>query len=139
MGARVSKIFAAAWRGAGFAGADFLQPQSVFQFGAAQCAARFDRKRAVHAERRHAQYCRRFARAGNAEILLFAQHCRQPAANAGLAQRVRDMLEEITMASNGMVQLQIIDPEPFSEAEDQAVAQGLVARPVARARSFISA
>jgi len=47
------------------------------------------------------------------------------------AQRVRDMLEEITMASNGMVQLDIIDPEPFSEAEDQAVAQGLVARPVA--------
>jgi ABC-type uncharacterized transport system involved in gliding motility auxiliary subunit len=47
------------------------------------------------------------------------------------AQRVRDMLEEITMAANGMVQLDIIDPEPFSEAEDQAVAQGLVARPVA--------
>ena len=47
------------------------------------------------------------------------------------AQRVRDMLEEITMAANGMVQLEIIDPEPFSEAEDQAVAQGLVARPVA--------
>ena len=47
------------------------------------------------------------------------------------AQRVRDMLEEITMAANGMVQLDIVDPEPFSEAEDQAVAQGLVARPVA--------
>jgi len=47
------------------------------------------------------------------------------------AQRVRDMLEEITMASNGKVRLDIIDPEPFSEAEDQAVAQGLVARPVA--------
>jgi hypothetical protein len=47
------------------------------------------------------------------------------------AQRVRDMLEEITMAADGMVELDIIDPEPFSEAEDQAVAQGLVARPVA--------
>jgi ABC-type uncharacterized transport system involved in gliding motility auxiliary subunit len=47
------------------------------------------------------------------------------------AQRVRDMLEEITMASQGMVTLDIIDPEPFSEAEDQAVAQGLVARPIA--------
>ena len=47
------------------------------------------------------------------------------------AQRVRDLLEEITMASDGMVQLDIIDPEPFSEAEDQAVGQGLVARPVA--------
>ena len=47
------------------------------------------------------------------------------------AQRVRDLLEEITMASDGMVQLDIIDPEPFSEAEDQAVGQGLVSRPVA--------
>jgi ABC-type uncharacterized transport system involved in gliding motility auxiliary subunit len=47
------------------------------------------------------------------------------------AQRVRDMLEEITMASQGMVTLDIIDPELFSEAEDQAVAQGLVARPIA--------
>ena len=47
------------------------------------------------------------------------------------AQRVRDMLEEISLAANGMVTLDIIDPEPFSEAEDQAVAQGLVARPVA--------
>ena len=55
------------------------------------------------------------------------------------AQRVRDMLEEITMAADGMVQLEIIDPEPFSEAEDQAVAQGLVARPVAEGRSSISA
>ncbi|MBL6787148.1 MAG: Gldg family protein [PS1 clade bacterium] len=46
------------------------------------------------------------------------------------AQRVRDMLEEMTNAANGMVDLQIIDPAPFSEAEDQAVAQGLVAQPV---------
>jgi len=47
------------------------------------------------------------------------------------AQRVRDMLEEITLAARGMVDLQIIDPAPFSEAEDRAVAQGLVARPIA--------
>ena len=72
-----------AWRGAGFADADFLEPQSVFQFGVAQCAARSDRKRFVHAERRHAQYCRWFARTGALEILLFAQHCRQSARLAG--------------------------------------------------------
>ena len=46
------------------------------------------------------------------------------------ANRVRDMLEEMTAAANGKIQLDIIDPEPFSETEDQAVAQGLVAQPV---------
>ena len=46
------------------------------------------------------------------------------------AERVRDMLEEMASAANGMLQLQVIDPEPFSEMEDQAVAQGLVARPI---------
>lgn len=46
------------------------------------------------------------------------------------AQRVRDMLEEMSMRANGMIELQIIDPAPFSEDEDQAVAQGLVARPI---------
>lgn len=39
--------------------------------------------------------------------------------------RVRDMLEEYAARSNGMLQLSVIDPEPFSEAEDQAVAYGL--------------
>ena len=46
------------------------------------------------------------------------------------AQRVRDMLEEMSMRAGGMIELQIIDPAPFSEEEDQAVAQGLVARPI---------
>ena len=47
------------------------------------------------------------------------------------AQNVRDMLEEMAAHANGALQLQIIDPEAFSQAEDQAIAQGLVARPVA--------
>lgn len=46
------------------------------------------------------------------------------------AQRVRDMLEEMSMRAGGMIELQIIDPAPFSEDEDQAVAKGLVARPI---------
>jgi ABC-type uncharacterized transport system involved in gliding motility auxiliary subunit len=46
------------------------------------------------------------------------------------AGRVRDLLEEMTAAANGKLQLDIIDPEPLSESEDQAVAQGLVARPI---------
>ncbi|MGI9228441.1 MAG: Gldg family protein [Gammaproteobacteria bacterium] len=39
--------------------------------------------------------------------------------------RVRDLLQEFAAKSNGNIKLSIIDPEPFSEQEDQAVASGL--------------
>ena len=39
--------------------------------------------------------------------------------------RVRDILQEYATHSDGMLQLNIIEPERFSEAEDQAVASGL--------------
>ncbi len=39
--------------------------------------------------------------------------------------RVRDLLEEYAAKSGGKIQLNIIEPEPFSEEEDQAVASGL--------------
>ncbi len=41
------------------------------------------------------------------------------------ASRVQSLLEEYELRSNGKIKLQIIDPEPFSEAEDQADAYGL--------------
>ena len=44
-------------------------------------------------------------------------------ANYGV--RVRDMLEEYAAHANGKLILNIIEPETFSEAEDQAVASGL--------------
>ena len=44
-------------------------------------------------------------------------------ANYGI--RVRDMLEELTTHAHGKLILNIIEPETFSEAEDQAVARGL--------------
>jgi ABC-type uncharacterized transport system involved in gliding motility auxiliary subunit len=43
-------------------------------------------------------------------------------------KRVRDMLEEYAAAGGGKVKLMVIDPEPFSEAEDEAVSYGV--RPV---------
>jgi len=43
-------------------------------------------------------------------------------------KRVRDMLEEYAAAGDGKLKLQVIDPEPFSEAEDEAVSYGV--RPV---------
>lgn len=41
------------------------------------------------------------------------------------ATRVEEMLEEFADVSNGQLRLQIIDPEPFSEAEDRAAQFGL--------------
>ncbi len=46
------------------------------------------------------------------------------------ANRVRDMLEEYVARSNGIITLNITDPEPFSETEDQAVAAGLRPLPI---------
>lgn len=41
------------------------------------------------------------------------------------ASRVRDLLSEYAALSNGKIKLTVIEPEPFSEAEDDAVANGL--------------
>ena len=41
--------------------------------------------------------------------------------------RVQSLLEEYSSAANGKIELRIIDPEPFSEAEDQASQFGLTA------------
>lgn len=45
-------------------------------------------------------------------------------------QRVREMLEEMAARSDGKLQLEVIDPLPFSEEEDRASAFGLQAVPV---------
>ena len=47
--------------------------------------------------------------------------------------RVRDLLNEYAAEANGMLRLTVIEPEPFSEAEDQAVASGLQGVPVSNA------
>jgi ABC-type uncharacterized transport system involved in gliding motility auxiliary subunit len=44
--------------------------------------------------------------------------------------RVRDMLGEYVVHSKGKLQVVTIDPEPFSEAEDQAVAYGIRQIPI---------
>ena len=46
------------------------------------------------------------------------------------ATRVRELLQQIARQSDGMVQLDVIDPLPFSEEEDRAAALGLQAVPV---------
>lgn len=49
------------------------------------------------------------------------------------AQRVRELLEEMAARSNGTLVLEVIDPQPFSEAEDRAGAFGLQSVPVGKA------
>ncbi|MCX4028558.1 Gldg family protein [Endozoicomonas sp. SM1973] len=46
------------------------------------------------------------------------------------AKRVRELLEEYEELANGKLTLNVIDPEPFSEEEDQASEAGLQAVPV---------
>lgn len=46
------------------------------------------------------------------------------------ARRVRELLEEYAHESEGRIRLRVIDPEPFSEAEDQAGEFGLQAVPL---------
>jgi ABC-type uncharacterized transport system involved in gliding motility auxiliary subunit len=46
------------------------------------------------------------------------------------AQRVREMLEEYRDAARGKLRLDVIDPQPFTDEEDRAVAFGLQAVPL---------
>lgn len=46
------------------------------------------------------------------------------------ADRVREMLAEYVALSKGKIRLEVLDPEPFSELEDRALAYGLQGVPV---------
>lgn len=46
------------------------------------------------------------------------------------ANRVRELLEEMAQVAGGKLQLEVIDPQPFSEEEDRATAFGLQAVPL---------
>ena len=48
------------------------------------------------------------------------------------ARHVRDLLEEFATISDGKIELQVFDPEPFTDAEDRADAFGLQGLPVDR-------
>lgn len=46
------------------------------------------------------------------------------------AQRVRELLQEYAADAHGKIDLQILDPQPYSEVEDQATAAGLQGVPL---------
>jgi ABC-type uncharacterized transport system involved in gliding motility auxiliary subunit len=49
---------------------------------------------------------------------------------AGFAQRVEELLIEYKTRSGGKLSLEVLDPEPFSETEDRAVAAGIQGIPL---------
>lgn len=63
-------------------------------------------------------------------LFLSEQLARRNPSIASYANRVRDMLFEYQRHADGLVQLEIIDPEPFSEAEDRALSYGLQGIPL---------
>lgn len=46
------------------------------------------------------------------------------------AQRVRELVEEMAAKSHGAITLEVVDPQPYTDAEDKAAAAGLQAVPV---------
>ena len=46
------------------------------------------------------------------------------------ASRIQSLLEEYELYADGKIKLHIIDPEPFSEAEDKATEMGLTGAPI---------
>lgn len=46
------------------------------------------------------------------------------------AQRVRELIEEMASKSHGTIKLEVVDPQPYTDAEDKAAAAGLQAVPV---------
>lgn len=52
-----------------------------------------------------------------------------PAVNS-YANRIKGLLDEYARASDGMIDVHVIDPEPFSEEEDRAVGYGLSGVPL---------
>ena len=63
--------------------------------------------------------------------LYFSQEAsREIPALRAYARRVDELLEEFVSRSDGMVSVKQVDPEPFSEEEDEAAAFGLQAAPI---------
>lgn len=60
-----------------------------------------------------------------------------PAQIKTYAQRVREVLAEFAAASNGRITVEVVNPEPFSDAEDRAVQGGLAGVPTGRGQDRI--
>ncbi len=57
--------------------------------------------------------------------------------HATYAVRVIELLEQYASASDGKIKLEIIDPEPFSKKEDEALTYGLKGIPVGNSSEYV--
>ena len=57
--------------------------------------------------------------------------------HATYAVRVIELLEQYVSASDGTIRLEVIDPEPFSKKEDEALAYGLKGIPVGNSSEYV--
>ncbi|MBR1778179.1 MAG: GldG family protein [Alphaproteobacteria bacterium] len=57
--------------------------------------------------------------------------------HATYAVRVIELLEQYASASNGKIRLEVIDPEPFSRKEDEALSYGLKGIPVGNSSEYV--
>ena len=57
--------------------------------------------------------------------------------HATYAVRVIELLEQYASAANGRIRLEIIDPQPFSKKEDEALAYGLKGIPVGDTSEYV--
>ncbi len=63
------------------------------------------------------------------QLFISAQAMRDLPNLRAYAQRVRELVEEMVAGSHGTIKLDVIDPQPFTDAEDKAAAAGLQAVP----------
>lgn len=57
--------------------------------------------------------------------------------HSSYAIRVLELLEQYAAKSNGMIKLQVIDPQPFSKQEDEALSYGLKGLPVGNSSEYM--
>lgn len=57
--------------------------------------------------------------------------------HATYALRVFELLEQYVAASDGKIRLEVIDPEPFSKSEDEALAYGLKGIPLGNSSEYV--
>lgn len=57
--------------------------------------------------------------------------------HATYAVRVIELLEQYVSASDGKIRLEVIDPEPFSKKEDEALSYGLKGIPVGDSQEYV--
>jgi ABC-type uncharacterized transport system involved in gliding motility auxiliary subunit len=71
------------------------------------------------------------------QLFVSGQAMRDLPALRTYTQRVRELIEEVAAKSHGRITLEVVDPTPFSDAEDKASGYGLQALPIGAGGSAV--